>query len=153
MTTPHLPNRPILLVEDEETDVQLFLQALEQAGAKTEVKVVRTTQEALDYLKRDGPFADRRSFPLPRLVVLDLKLPDVSGFEVLRQIRADPALHGLRVAVLSGTLDQSDATKAYRLGANSFIVKPLGFTQLVEICRTLHADSAADERAKLRRAA
>jgi CheY-like chemotaxis protein len=93
---------------------------------------VATGEEALAYLKGDGMYSDRQQHPLPSLVLLDLKLPGIGGFEVLRWIRQQPALAGLRVVVLTNSTDVRDANLAFRLGATSFIIKPEDFFRMVE---------------------
>lgn len=128
----------ILLAEDNEDDIILFRRALEKARLLNPLEIVRDGDEAVAYLEGTGRFSDRVKYPLPALILLDLKMPRRDGFEVLSWIRSRPELDALRVVVLTGSRDVYDMTRAYRLGANSFIVKSLDsqtFTQLVESIR------------------
>lgn len=120
----------ILLVEDEEDDVFLFRRALERSGVEATLEVARDGQEAMDYL------ADCRSHPRPSLVLLDLNLPRVKGWDVLRWIRDEAKLSGLVVIMTSSPASQ-DIERAYRLGANSFVVKPSSMSGLTEFVRAL----------------
>lgn len=118
-TLPHL-----LLVEDDENDVFFLRRALQSAGAAVQLHVASDGRQALDYLQGRGCFADRALHPLPALVLLDLKVPYVSGLDVLRQIRSDPKLRKLIVVVFTSSSLDSDVAQAYEIGANSFLVKP-----------------------------
>jgi CheY-like chemotaxis protein len=123
----------ILLVEDREDDALLLLRSFEKAGIKNPVQVARDGAEALAYLSGQGKYSDRVLYPLPQLVLLDLKLPGIDGFEVLRWIRTDSQFPGLRVVVLTSSENIRDVNLAYSLGANSFLVKPMDFTRFVEL--------------------
>lgn len=114
----------ILLVEDDENDVFFLRRALQSTGVEADLHVASDGRQALDYLHGRGGFADRTKHPLPNLVLLDLKVPYVSGLDVLRQIRATPALRRLIVIVLTSSALDSDVVQAYEIGANSFLVKP-----------------------------
>jgi two-component system response regulator len=114
----------ILVVEDDENDVFFLRRALQSTATPVELHVAVDGRQALDYLHgRDG-FSDRTKFPLPNLVLLDLKVPYVSGLDVLRQIRATPELRKMIVLVLTSSALDSDVVQAYEIGANSFLVKP-----------------------------
>jgi len=126
-------NALVLLVEDRPDDVFLMLRAFEKAGIKNPVRVVTDGEEAIRYLSGEAKYSDREVFPLPELVLLDLKLPKVDGFEVLRWIRSQPSLMGLRVVVLTSSSDIRDVNNAYAIGANSFLVKPMDFDRYVEL--------------------
>jgi len=127
--------KTILQVEDEEHDV-LFLQyALEQAQVNNPLAVVRDGQEALEYLKGEGKFGDRQAYPLPGLVLLDLRLPRLPGLEVLRWMREQPDFAKLPVLVFSSSDQDQDVDAAYRLGANGYIVKPSSPSELSEVMR------------------
>jgi CheY-like chemotaxis protein len=121
----------ILLVEDREDDVELIMRGLRRGRVKNPIQVVRDGEEAISYLSGEGKFANRAEFPLPSLVLLDLKLPKVDGFEVLKWIRSQPGISGLRVIVLTSSELIRDVNRAYDLGANSFLLKPLDFEQFV----------------------
>jgi len=117
----------ILLVEDSADDALLILRALEKAGAKNAIRVVRDGEAAVNYLAGAGIYADRRLYPMPGLVLLDLNLPKLDGFEVLRWIRDTRALFGLKVVVLTTSQNMKDIARAYSAGADSFLVKPMEF--------------------------
>jgi len=114
----------ILMVEDDTNDALLVLQTLKQASVAHQVQVVPDGQTALAYLSGLGIYGDREKFPLPALVLLDLKMPGIDGFEVLAWVRQQPQFKDLRVVVLTSSTDGQDLNKAYRLGANSFLLKP-----------------------------
>src|SRR5437879_6114874 len=115
----------ILIAEDREDDIFVIRRAFEKAHLLNPLQVVRDGEEAIAYLKGEGKFANRGEYPLPELLLLDLKMPRIDGFEVLRWIRQQPGLNALRVVVLTSSEDIRDVNQAYRLGANSFLVKPL----------------------------
>jgi CheY-like chemotaxis protein len=135
---PHPPypvTSPILVVEDDENHAFFIRRAFQQAGLLNPVHFVQDGDQALAYLAGEGPYANRDEFPLPSLVLLDLKLPNTNGFEVLEWVRAHPTLSGLRIIVLTTSGATSDINRAYRLGANSFLTKPMNFTELVQLTR------------------
>ena len=117
----------ILLVEDLDEDVFFILRALKQAGIKNEVLIAHSGDEAIRYLKGEGQFADRTKSPLPDLILLDLKMPGTDGFGVLRWLRSQEQLKHIIVVVLTGSTQIRDVNEAYKLGANSFLVKPDDF--------------------------
>lgn len=126
-----MPKKVILLVEDNPDDLELALLALQANGMESEVVVARDGQEALDFLLTyRGPRKHR-----PEVVMLDLKLPLVDGFEVLRQLRANEATRFLPVVILSSSREERDLTACYELGANSYIQKSLDFTKFTESVR------------------
>ena len=129
----------ILLAEDREDDVLLVRKAFQTADMNCELRVVRDGEEAMAYLAGEGKFQDRAEFPFPDLVLLDLKMPRVDGFEVLRWIREHPRIKNLRVVVLTSSHQLRDVNEAYRLGANSFLVKPLDFENFVETSKALRS--------------
>lgn len=126
-----------LLVEDAETDVILIRRAFQKGNIVNPLQVVTNGNDAIAYLKGEGAFANRAEYPLPDLVLLDLKLPGRDGFEVLRWIRQQPNLKALRVVVLTSSDRIQDVNLAYQLGANSFLVKPVDFERFVEISQAL----------------
>ena len=113
----------ILQVEDEETDVLLLQRAFRQAGISLAVQVVSRGQEAVEYLSGAGRFADRQEYPLPKLVLLDLKLPDRPGLEVLEWMRKQPVLKRTVVIALTSSNQAADVERAYECGINSYVVK------------------------------
>lgn len=127
----------ILLVEDSEDDVFFMRRALKTAGLRHSLEVVMDGQAAIDYLDRKGSFADRSAHPEPSLVLLDLRLPQVPGLDVLRWIRTQPRFDTLPVVVLTSSNQESDLQSAYRLRANSFLVKPSDTADLVGLAKTV----------------
>lgn len=124
----------ILQVEDSEEDVFLLAYAFRRTGIVHPVKVAGDGQQAIDYLEGKGQYADRAAYPLPRLILLDLKLPIRTGLEVLAWIRQQPALRLTIVIVLSSSINESDVRRAYELGANAFLVKPSDANSLADMC-------------------
>lgn len=128
-------NRALLLVEDNEDDVFLMKRALKGAHVINPLYVVEDGQEAVDYLAGAGKFADRANYPLPAVVFLDLKLPFLSGHDVLAWIRRQKELDALVVIVLTSSNEASDLSRCYALGANSYVVKPPTPEQLEELAK------------------
>jgi CheY-like chemotaxis protein len=128
----------ILLVEDNADDAALLRRAFIKARVMNPLHLARTGEEAIAYLGGSGRYANRSEFALPSLVLLDLKMPGMDGFDVLRWIRQDPTLKALRVVVLSSSDDMRDVNTAYKLGANSFLIKPADFDRFVEISQALN---------------
>ena len=128
-----VPNAgPILVADDNPDDVALLRLAFQKAGFSNRVEVVNDGDEAIQYLKGEGAYADRVKFPWPLLLFLDLKMPRVSGLEVLAWLRGQSQLASLQVIVLSHSSHDLDVREAYRLGAKSFLVKPSGLHEFVE---------------------
>ncbi len=127
----------ILIAEDLEDDIVLIRRALQRADVQNPVQIVRNGDQVIAYLSGEGKFANREEYPLPSLLLLDLKMPRMDGFEVLRWIRKQPGLRALRVIVLTSSEDIRDVNEAYELGANSFLVKPMDFENSVEISKFL----------------
>ena len=127
----------ILLVEDREDDILLINKAFAQASLSNPIHVVRDGDEAIRYIDGEGPYSDRSKYPLPQLVLLDLKLPRVDGFEVLRWLRRQPELDHIIVLVLTVSSDIRDVSRAYKLGANSFMVKPTDFQDVTAMINLL----------------
>ena len=135
MMTPE--TRSILLVEDNPDDVDLTLRAFRRAGFTHPVEVVRDGVEALDFLFARGEHAGRAGRPLPSVVLLDLKLPRLDGHEVLRRLRADPRTRLLPVVILTSSVEEEDLERGYGGGCNSYVRKPVSYTEFVEAVRHL----------------
>ncbi|EEF59967.1 response regulator [Pedosphaera parvula] len=129
--------KPILLVEDNEDDVFFMKRAAKTAEIADPLLVATDGQEAIDFLSGTGIYADRDKYPIPSLVLLDLKLPRKSGHEVLQWIRAQSQFKTLIVIILSTSREGRDVELAYQSGANSYLVKPTGSPQLTEMARSL----------------
>ena len=126
----------ILLVEDNPNDVALALHAFKKSNLTNRIQVVRDGAEALDFLFRSGPYEDRAN-GTPKVVLLDLKLPKIDGLEVLHRLRADPRTRSLPVVVLTSSREERAIVESYKLGVNSYIVKPVDFEQFTETVRQL----------------
>ena len=127
----------ILLAEDNDDHVALILRAFRKASLLNPVFVVRDGQETVDYRAGDGKYADRTAFPLPSLLLLDLRMPNKNGFEVLHWIRGSPQFRRLRVVVLTTSEDLRDVNRAYEMGVNSFLVKPLDLQDFVHLTNAI----------------
>jgi two-component system response regulator len=132
-----MSSKVILLVEDNPDDVTLTLRALKKNNIVNEVIVAHDGEEALEYLTATGTYAGRTVADLPQVVLLDLKLPKVSGLDVLRAVRADERTHLLPVVILTSSTEERDIVSSYDLGANSYIRKPVDFDQFLEAVRQL----------------
>jgi CheY-like chemotaxis protein len=133
-------NTCILQVEDNEDDILLLRLAFKHAGITNPVQVVTTGQSAMDYLAGKAAYADRATYPKPGLVLLDLKLPDRPGLEVLEWIRDQPAWKGLPVVVLSSWGSKADIDYASHVGSNSYILKPMDIQQYQEFAQRLKSN-------------
>jgi two-component system response regulator len=129
--------RSILLVEDNPDDVDLTRRAFQRAGLTQPLDVVEDGLEALDYLFARGEFAHRADAPLPSLVLLDLNLPRMDGHAVLRQIRTHPFTRFLPVVILTSSDEERDLVESYSHGCNSYVRKPVSYTEFVEAARQL----------------
>lgn len=127
----------ILLVEDNPNDAELTLRALKKHNLANHVVHVTDGAEALDFLFARGAFTARRIGDGPRVIILDLKLPKVDGLEVLKAVKNDPVTRGIPVVVLTSSREESDIVESYRLGVNSYIVKPVDFEKFVVAVRDL----------------
>ncbi len=128
---------PILCVEDEENDVFFIQRGFELAGISNPLTVVQYGEQAIEYLSGTGAFTDRRKHPLPGMVLLDVKLPNRSGLEVLKWMRAQSLFKVLPVIILSSSDRPPDVEAAYDMGANAYLMKPTVFTDLVTIFKAL----------------
>ena len=135
----------ILLIEDCAEDASLVASSFKKWGISNPIKVMADGEMAVDYLSRKGPGTDGAKHPLPRLVILDLKLPTMSGFEVLEWIRSQAGLSALPVVVLSGTKNMKDFDQAHKLGANACVVKSLELSELYELIQHLNYFSVASD--------
>jgi CheY-like chemotaxis protein len=129
--------RAILLVEDDENDVLVMLLALNKVGLTCPISVAKDGREAQDYLNGAGKFADRRSYPLPYLILLDLKLPRVPGLEVLKWLRERHEFDSTIVLVLTSSPMPADIQDAYHLRANAYLVKPSGLEKLQRMAQAI----------------
>jgi two-component system response regulator len=127
----------ILLVEDNPADVELTTYAFQQHNLANRLDVARDGAEALDFIFGTGPWASRGTVATPKVILLDLKLPKVDGLEVLRQLKSDPQTRMIPVVVLTSSREERDIVESYRLGVNSYILKPVDFAQFTEAMRHL----------------
>ncbi len=125
-------NKPILLVEDDENDVFFLTKALKRLGIENPLHIAWDGQEAIDYVKGQGKFSDRGEFPAPYLVLLDLKLPQIKGLDVLKHLRESQGPSPI-IIILSSSGNATDVSSAYALGANAYLTKPSNFDGLVKM--------------------
>ena len=129
----------VLLAEDDPDDVLLTQIAFERARLANPLQVVRDGEEAIAYLGGEGAFADRDRFPMPILLLLDLDMPKMDGFQVLDWLRADPLLRQLPVAIMTSSDHDPHISRAYELGADSYLIKPPDATAMLNLVQRLHA--------------
>ena len=134
---PQGVDQTILLAEDREEDVMCIRHAFARANILNPLQVVSNGEEAIAYLQGQGKYSNRVEYPLPGLLLLDLKMPRKNGFEVLEWIRQQPSLNAVRVVVLTASDEIRDVNRAYQLGANSFLMKPIEFPSFVEMTQHL----------------
>jgi len=127
----------ILLVEDNQDDIELTLHSLRRENLAHNISVVRDGEEALDFLLSSGPYAVRANQRFPQLVLLDLKLPKVSGLEVLQRLKQNPATRHIPVVILTSSREECDLCAGYSLGANSYIQKPVDFERFRDTVKQL----------------
>lgn len=127
----------MLIVEDDPYDSKLIMRAIRKARILNPTHLIEDGAAAIAYLAGKPPFEDRAKFPLPVVVLLDLKLPKKSGFEVLEWLRAQPTLNRLPVVVLTSSSENNDVNLAYDLGANSYLVKPVDSDALVDLLKSV----------------
>jgi CheY-like chemotaxis protein len=133
-----MPGRiKLLIAEDSQIDAFLFQRAIEQTGVAFAARFVTDGQDVLDYLGGTEEFADRNKNPIPALIILDLKMPRLTGFDVLKCLKSMPEHRTTPVIILSGSDEPSDVDLAYSLGANTYLVKPTLTDQLAELVRAL----------------
>jgi len=138
-------NQSILVVEDEENDAILLKLALQRAGIKLPIFTVPGGAEAMAYLNGDPPYQDRSRCPFPSLLFLDIRMPRVDGFEVLRWIRQNPKFDNLPIVMLTGSNEKGDSDKAYQLGATSFLVKSADLANAVNLSGEVNRLVPAEE--------
>ena len=126
---PDYAETEILLVEDNPTDLELALRVFKKHQLAYRIAVARDGEEALDFLFGTGAHADRGSIQIPKVILLDLKLPKIGGLEVLRRIKGDPRTRTIPIVVLTSSREEKDLMESYHLGVNSYIVKPVDFDQ------------------------
>jgi len=129
----------VLLAEDDPDDVLLTQIAFEKARLANPLQVVRDGEEVIAYLQGQAPYSDRTKYPLPILLLLDLKMPKVNGFQVLEWLKEHPMLHRLPVAVMTSSDHDPDIARAYELGADSYLIKPPNAETLLALVQRLHA--------------
>jgi two-component system response regulator len=127
----------ILMADDDADDRQMTLEAFEESRLANDLRFVEDGAQLMDYLRRQNQFADPASSPRPGLILLDLNMPKKDGREALREIKADPRLRNIRVVVMTTSKAEEDILRTYDLGAESYVTKPVTFTSLVEVVRTL----------------
>ena len=127
----------ILLVDDSHEDIDLTIHALRREKLANKIAIVYDGEEALDFLFRRGAFTERSQESVPRLILLDLKLPKVNGIEVLREIKANPETRMIPVVIMTSSREERDLVSSYSLGANSFIQKPVDFEEFRSTVKTL----------------
>lgn len=127
----------IMLVEDNEMDVELTIDAFEEARLKNSIFVVRNGQSALDYLNQKGEYSDAKTYPLPDLILLDLKLPGKDGFEVLHEIKSTPIIKRIPVIILTSSKEEGDRALSYDTGANSYLTKPVSFDGFLNVVKQI----------------
>lgn len=132
-----MEEKRILLVEDNQDDIDLTLRALKKSNIKNEVVVVHDGAEALDYLFSKGSYANRDIKDVPAVILLDLKLPKLTGLEVLKRLRAEEITKLIPVVILTSSKEERDLIDGYSLGANSYIRKPVSFDQFIEAVKQL----------------
>ncbi len=132
-----MENTKVLLVEDNQEDAVLTLRALKKHNIENKVYVVRDGVEALDFLFCTNRYAKRDPQDMPELILLDMELPNISGLEVLRRLRADHRTHQLPVVILSSSNEEQAIVESYKSGANSYVHKPTDFAQFIESVREL----------------
>ena len=131
-------NLLILIAEDNEDDGYLVQHALKKAGLPNPTHVCTDGVDTLDYLKGAGVYADRERYPMPRMMILDLKMPGVSGLDVLRWVKEHPKCGVIPTLILTSSQLQSDIQQSYELGANAYLVKPSGLRALEELLQRVH---------------
>ncbi|MEA3187018.1 MAG: hypothetical protein QOD99_848 [Chthoniobacter sp.] len=134
---PDYGETEILLVEDNPTDLELALRVFRKHELANRIEVARDGAEALDFLFGEGAHAGRGSIQIPKVILLDLKLPKIGGLEVLRRIKGDPRTRTIPIVVLTSSQEEKDLVESYQLGVNSYIVKPVDFDQFSDCLKQI----------------
>ncbi|HXF09639.1 MAG TPA: response regulator [Desulfuromonadaceae bacterium] len=129
----------ILLVEDEENDAMLLKMAFKRNNVQNPIQWVRDGSEAVAYLNGEGAYADREKHPFPEVLILDLKMPRMTGLELLSWIQERPALRIIPTIVMTSSRQDPDIQKAYEMGANTYMIKPSSFDELIDLTARIHA--------------
>ena len=132
------PNYTMLVVEDEENDAMLLKMAFKKNGIPNPIQWVKDGLEGIAYLNGEGPYADRAQYPFPEVLILDLKMPRMGGLELLEWIRDHPDFRVIPTIIMSSSRLDLDIKKAYELGANTYIVKPSSFDDLIRFAKSVH---------------
>ena len=127
----------VLLVEDDLNDVFLVKRAFKMAQIQNPLHIVTDGQQAIQYLRGEGKYADRQAWPLPKLVVMDIKMPLKTGFEVLEWVKRDPLFRRIPVVIVSGSDLPADINRAYKLGANAYMIKPVDFREVEHLFQSI----------------
>lgn len=135
---PSRRNATIMLVEDDPNDILLTRRAFEKGGLANPLVVMDRAEEAWAYLTGQGPYGDRTKHPFPVLAMVDIKMPGMNGLELVERIRTTPVLKRLPIIMLTSSSEEMDVTRAYDLGVNSYLVKPVRFEEFVEIVKKVH---------------
>lgn len=125
----------ILLVEDDPNDVILVKRAMKKAEVKSKIKVVKDGEQAMDYLGGGAKYENRKEYPIPDMILLDLKLPKKSGLELLEWVDNQPKIRRIPIVILTSSRENEDVNKAYDLGVNSYLLKPVSFDNLLEMMK------------------
>jgi len=128
----------MLVAEDDPNDIFLLQRALNKSGLPIKARFFRDGVEVLDYLRGEAPYADRKIHPLPKVLLLDIKMPRKNGFDVLQEVRAMPSLKRLIAVMFSSSAQSRDIDHAYDLGANAYVVKPSNHAELTSTLRRIH---------------
>lgn len=128
----------ILLVEDDRMDIELTLNAFREVRLTNQIQVVQTGEEALNYLLGQGDYADRKRYPLPDIILLDINLPGMSGIDLLKIIKQTPFLRRLPVIILTSSEEESDRAAGYDCGVNSYLVKPISFDGFLDVVKRIY---------------
>jgi len=128
----------ILLVDDNRMDIALTLDAFREARLFNKIQVVQSGEAALNYLFGTGPYSDRTAYPLPNLILLDLKMPGIDGFEVLKRIKNTEILRRIPVIILTSSKEEEDRNLSYDIGTNSYLEKPISFQGFIEVVKQIN---------------
>lgn len=132
------PGFTVLLVEDDLNDIFLVQRAFKKAQISNPLQVVTDGEKAIDYLQGRGQYADRKLYPIPKLIVMDIKMPGKSGFEVLEWLKSrEQPLHKIPIVIVSSSDDPEDINRAYDLGANAYMVKPMNFREVENLFQSI----------------